>query len=492
MWHRRRKARSGRALALLLLVAAGCQPAGRYPQAPPSRTASADETSKARPAPDFAWLAPRPRLDIPIRFVDAASSPKEWKALPAFWNHEWGGFAGQRTAHVGLSPLGALVALRLSGAHEVIKIKVPLGLPNPAPQIPAVNPPTHGKWLLGKKLFFDRELLPGPSALRTYACADCHKPDTGYTLNRPKAPYGQMNVPTLINCVYNRHQFWDGRAEHLEEVIQRNLDDEGRPAVAEDESGGQAPEVLHRWRGVVRRLRAHPRYVQDFVRVFGTKPTQDNVAKAIATYLRTLLSGNSVYDRAEAARAGRKGEALMAADFRAALDDNSLKALAGNELTGQEVAAQMRLGHTLFHGKARCTVCHGGPLFTDHDFHNVGIGESEFFENERLGRELGRFPHLPPGLKARRYIGAFKTPTLRALPRTGPYMHDGSRESLASVLNYFNRGTRVDLNSFLDPELRDGYGAAWHPDLTAEELRALEMFLKSLDGEPVPSAVAVP
>jgi cytochrome c peroxidase len=491
MGHRRRIACPWRTLPLLLLAAAGCQPAGRYPIAPPGPSAAARDAA-SRPAPDYAWLVPNPPLDIPIRFVDAASRPDEWKALPAFWNHQWGGVAGQRTAHLGLPPLGALAALRLSAAHEVIKIKVPLGLPDPTPHIPAVNPPTHGKWLLGKKLFFDRELLPGPSLERTYACADCHRPATGYAQDRPKAPYGRMNAPTLLNCVYNRRQFWDGRAEHLEEVIQRNLEDEGRPGVPENDSGDQAPEVLHRWGGVVRRLRNQPVYVRDFLRVFGTAPTQDNVAKALATYLRTLLSGNSVYDRAEAARAERRGAALMTADFRAALDDKTLKALVGEALTGQEAAEQMLLGHTLFFGKARCAVCHPGPLFTDRDFHNVGVGESEFFENARPGQEQGRFAHLPPGLKARRYLGAFKTPTLRSLPRTAPYFHDGSRPTLGAALDYFNRETRVDLNRFLDPELLNGDGTAWHPDLTEAELRGLEMFLKSLDGAPVPPDVAGP
>ena len=480
----------------LLLTAAGCQPAGKYPQAPPGRHAPTGATAQPPPAAHYGWLAPRPSSDIPIRFVDAASRPDEWKALPAFWNHAWGGVAGQRTVHLGLpqhGPLGPLAALRLSAAHEVIRIKVPLGLPDPTPHIPAVNPPTLGKWQLGKKLFFDRELLPGPSAERTYACASCHSPNTGYTLPRLRALYGKMNIPTLINCVYNRHQFWDGRVARLEEVLQRNLEDENLPAPGADveEQERSAPEVRHRWGGVVTRLRGRAAYVQDFVRVFGTDPTQDNVAKALATYLRTILSGNAVYDRAEAARAARKGEALAAEDFLAALDDNALKALTGDRATPDQAARELLRGQRLFHGRARCAACHPGPLFTDQDFHNLGVRESDSYDNPP-GKEQGRFATLPPGLKARRYIGAFKTPTLRALPRTAPYMHDGSVPTLAEVVNYFNGAMRADINRYLDPQLLDSEGGALHPALTGEGMRALQTFLRALDGEPVPAVVAEP
>jgi cytochrome c peroxidase len=475
--------------ALFILVAAGCEPARKYPVATtkPSAQPSEDATQPRLP-PEFAWQDPGPSLDIPIRFVDSASRPDEWKNLREFWTHEGGGVGGQRTAHLGLPPMQAVLALRASAEYEVIQIKVPLGLPDPTPNIPAVNPPTHGKWRLGKILFFDRELLQGPDS-RRIACADCHRPVDAFTERRAVARHAFFNVPSLMNCVYNRHQFWDGRATTLEEAIQRTLEDDAAPAVVVKPE--QAPEARHAWSGVIARLRDSSRYRQEFARVFGTPPTLDNAAKALATYLRTILSGNSIYDRAAANRAARKGDTLQAADFRAALDDNTILALAGPSLTGQQTAAALVRGHALLHGKARCAVCHGGPLFTDHDFHNVGIGESDSLDGLVAGRERGRFRRLPAGLKDRRYIGAFKTPTLRGLPRTAPFMHNGSVETLEHVLDYFNAGMRPFHSHLLDPELRSG-SEPWHPGLTPAEIRDLLMFLKSLNGEPVAAVVAQP
>jgi cytochrome c peroxidase len=478
-----------RLVAVLLLLVAGCEPARQYPVATTKSSAQpTEEATKPRLDPKWVWLEPASSLDVPIRFVPS-SNLDQWKSLRQFWTHEWGGIGGQRTAHLGLSPLGAVVALRLSAEHEVIKIQVPLGLPDPTPHIPAVNPPTHGAWRLGKKLFFDRELLQGPEGSRTHACADCHRPAEGFTEHRPLARYGFMNVSSLINCVYNRHQFWDGRAGTLEDAVQRTLQDDAAPAVVSKPV--QSPEARHAWTGVIARLKGSALYRQEFARVFGTGPTLDNAAKALATYLRTILSGNSVHDRAEAERARRKGQALEAADFRAALDDKTLLALAGPSLTGQQAASALLRGHTLLYGKARCAVCHPGPLFTDHDFHNVGIRESNSQANRHPGLERGRFAQLPAGLKDRRYLGAFKTPTLRALPRTGPYMHDGSLDLLTRVLGYFNGSLNPFDHPFVDPEFLSG-SSAWSPQLTAEELRDLLLFLKALDGDPVPTVVAQP
>lgn len=481
-------------LALLLILGLGCQPARKFPAVPHKSSVGEDGTRPRGPEPHYAWIDRTPPPDISIEFVDAASRPDEWKKLTGFWTHSWGGIGGQRTAHLGLSPLGAVAALRLSAAHEVIQVKVPLGLPNPTANIPLSNPPTYHKWLLGKRLFFDRDLLPGVPKHNTRGCTDCHDPTAGFTVHRPRPDSARKNPPTLLNCVYNKHQFWDGRATYLEEVIQRTLGDEMPPDGPP--SADERAEVRHVWFGVVTRLGSDPSYLRNFQRVFGSDPTQDNVAKALATYLRTILSGNSVHDRAEAERARRGAAALEDADFERALDAASLKALAGDALTARQASRELARGHTLFHGKARCAVCHKGPLFTDHDFHNAGIGqgagESDALDNSARGKEGGRFPHLPTGLKDRRYIGAFKTPTLRALPRTAPYMHDGSLPTLAHVLRYFNGGIRGELNLHLDPGLCDAPEAAQRLRLDAEELNALELFLKALDGGAVPRLVAEP
>jgi cytochrome c peroxidase len=365
---------------------------------------------------------------------------------------------------------------------------VPLGLPDPTPNIPPTNRPTHGKWLLGKKLFFDKTLLTGVSRHLSQSCSDCHRPAEGYTVNSERTPtMPRLNPPTLINCVYNKRQFWDGRVAHLEEVIQRTLEDEPAP--------GKPPEedVLgyrHAWPEVVAKVRR--RYNEDFVRVFGSVATQDSIGKALATYMRTILSGHSVYDRAEAERIKAKAPTLQADHFEPFLNERTREALGAQKLTAGQTAVELRHGAELFRGKARCALCHGGPLFTDQDYHNLGVGESEYARNGTRGLETGRFPHLPAGLKDRRYIGAFATPTLRALPRTAPYMHDGSRGSLEGVVKYFNSGIDAEDNPYLAPELLEGRGKARKLDLDDRDVRALVLFLRALDGDPIPKIVAEP
>src|SRR5205085_9656839 len=139
--------------------------------------------------------------------------------------------------------------------------KVPRALPNPADPrlqlIPASNRPTLGKWELGKRLFFDKSILRGKDQI---ACATCHIPGEGYTERAPRAMNGPYNTLSLINCVYNKHQFWDGRATFLEEVIQRTLEDE-RP------SPNRLPEQVHHvWSGVVERLNDNETYKRHFKR----------------------------------------------------------------------------------------------------------------------------------------------------------------------------------------------------------------------------------
>ncbi|MCI0455608.1 MAG: hypothetical protein L0Z62_01345 [Gemmataceae bacterium] len=475
------------ALSLLLSVLAGCERARRYPPQPQLTLERPPEpTRPPTPHSSYAWLEGKPPLDVAIRFTHADTHPAEWKQLPRFWNYHWG---GSGTTHLGLPPLQALAALRLALEREEIRIKVPLGLPDPTPHVPASNPPTYLKWKLGKRLFFDKGLLAGTSKYVSYSCSSCHNPAQGFTVHLAVAHNSRRNPPSLINCVYNRSQFWDGRVATLEEVIQRRLEDEAPPL--KEPVGDERPEDRHVFFGVVNRLDHLPDYVQEFERAFGTRPSQHTVAQALATYMRTILSGNSTYDRARAEQARRGGKELEARDFTAVLDPEALKAIAGSGLNVAAAGRELMKGHDLFHGKARCAGCHSGPLFTDHDFHNVGIGESGERHNRLSGLQTGRFGHLPPGLKDRRYIGAFKTPTLRALPRTWPYLHDGKMPQLEGVIGYFNsRVEGGEANPFLAPQLRDGAEKVRRLNLEAPEVRALELFLRSLDGDPVDTVVA--
>ena len=467
-------------LILVALTAAGCQPAARYPAPATSAAAKpAAPVAEAPPSPGVLWLAPADSgADIPIVFGDAASRPDEWRALPDFWNHFPPPAGGMRVAHVGQPPLQAALALVAMDRLEVIKLKVPLGLPDPTPYIPWANPPTYARWRLGKRLFFDRKLLPARDG---GSCARCHDPGSGFT-SAAFLPGDRlaMNPPSLLNCVYNRHQFWDGRATALEEVAFHDRAEKAGPGVARQK---------HYWPGLVEELRASEDYRRAFRQAFGiTDPTEDAVAKALATYLRTILSGNSLHDRARRAAGKRKDGRLKQEDFEAVLDDAALGRLAGKDADRAATAKALWAGYRFFHGEAGCGRCHGGWAFTDGDFHNIGIRESDYLPAP--GQEPGRFRNVPVGLKEARLIGAFRTPTLRNLPRTGPYFHDGSAETLFEAVQYYNRGVSAEFNRHLDPALLAGPGTARRPGLHDDDVRAIVLFLRALDGEPVHALVS--
>src|SRR5262249_926452 len=164
-----------------------------------------------------------------------------------------------------------------------IKIKVPLGLPDPTPHIPGANPLTYAKWELGRDLFFWNKLSVAPNEA-LFSCSRCHKPEQAFTEKAALAPHMKRNVLSLINCVYNRRQFWDGRAEMREEAI---IGDGGDHAA---ENAGKE----HRFPGFITVVREDAKYKQRFKDVFGIdEPTADAVAKCLATYMRTILSGHS-------------------------------------------------------------------------------------------------------------------------------------------------------------------------------------------------------
>jgi cytochrome c peroxidase len=269
----------------------------------------------------------------------------------------------------------------------------------------------------------------------------------------------------LINCVYNKHQFWDGRVTFLEQVVTRELNDE--------KVTGERRAQDHIWSGLVPRLRDDPRYRERFKIVFGVPPTQDNIAKALATFMRTILSGNSVYDRAQAARG--KDKVLTAKQFETALTNAGKKA---------EIAEKLAKGHDLFHGKARCQACHFGPLFADHDFHNIGVEDIDpIFET-------GRLAQVPLGMKENRLRGAYKTPTLRNLSRTEPYMHNGMFSTLEKVVDFFDRG--INWQDSLATQLLQGPREAQRLNLSKEEIGDLVLFLRALDGDAVDPVLLAP
>lgn len=293
-----------------------------------------------------------------------------------------------------------------------------LGLEQAMP-VPADNPETADKIALGRRLFSD----PALSADRTLACSGCHDPGKAFTDGRPVAVgvsrrKGNRNTPTLINRGYGLSQFWDGRSESLEKQALE-------PIV-------NRKELNMTLEAVVARLRTGGAYGAAFQSVFHRDVNAEDLARALACYVRSIRSGGSRFDR-------------------------YLKL--GEDLTPEESE-----GFMLFRGKGNCTVCHAGPNFSDELFHNTGVAW-------RKGRlpDLGRFI-----VSGRAYDrGAFKTPTLRDVARTAPYMHDGSVATLEEVIEFYDRGGRG--NPFLDANIGP-------LRLTAEEKRALIAFLRALTG----------
>ena len=286
--------------------------------------------------------------------------------------------------------------------------------------IPADNPMSVEKVALGRRLFHDRRL----SRDGTISCATCHDPARTFTNGLAVAvgvggAIGRRNVPTIVNRVYGQTFFWDGRAASLEEQA-------GQPLLNPREMA-TTPEA------VVATVQRDADYVTAFRAVFGRAPDWEDVRRALASFVRSVRSGNSPNDR---------------------FTDGDEAALSEEEQRGRR----------LFLGRADCWRCHRGPNLTDEQFHNTGVAF--------LGGELtdpGRF--AVTGLSDDR--GAFKTPTLREVVRTAPYMHDGSLATLADVVEFYNRGGNP--NPELDSKIRP-------LELSAHDQAALVAFLGALAG----------
>jgi cytochrome c peroxidase len=300
-------------------------------------------------------------------------------------------------------------------------VPVPLGLDPDAMQIPAENPLSAAKIELGKMLYFDKRL----SKDATIACATCHDPALGFTDQKPFSSgvaggVGNRNSPTVINSGFMLFQFWDGRAPTLEEQAKGPIANPVEMASTLDVSVQSIAKVKG--------------YQPYFEKAFGDGVvTIDRVVQAIASYERTVLSGNSAWDR------------FVDGD-KSALSESAQRGL------------------TLFEGKALCTRCHVGFNLSDSLFHNLGVGMS------KPKPDLGRFV-----VSAKEEDkGGFKTPMLRDLQKTAPYMHDGSVKTLEEVVEFYDKGG--EKNQWLDAKVQP-------LQLTAEEKKDLVAFLRSLEGD---------
>ncbi|MEX2286079.1 MAG: cytochrome c peroxidase [Planctomycetaceae bacterium] len=259
---------------------------------------------------------------------------------------------------------------------------------------PKDNSHTPEKVALGRQLYFDGRL----SRDNKVSCASCHDPAKGYSNGEQFATgvdgkKGGRNAPTVINTAYNRFQFWDGREPTLEAQALG-------PIQNPIEMNMTLPEV-------VAKLNKIEGYRTQFQAVFSTDATAEGVAKAIAAYERTLLCGDAPYDRFKAGETGALSESAQR-------------------------------GLKLFVGKASCSACHSGNNFTDNSFHNAGIGMNA--KEPDIGRQ--KVSNLSGD------CGSFKTPTLRDVARSGPYMHDGSIKTLEEVVEHYVKGGVA--NDYLD------------------------------------------
>jgi cytochrome c peroxidase len=299
------------------------------------------------------------------------------------------------------------MALVLVAALLVIPLGLDLYLP-----VPEENPITADKIALGRRLFDDRRLSRDGSI----SCASCHDPARAFSDGRPVAigvfnRTGRRNAPALINRGYGRSFFWDGRVATLEEQVLR-------PIADPDEMDLPVNEAARR-----------------------VGLSVEHLAHALATYVRSILSGESPYDR------------FISGDAAA--------------LTPEQQA-----GLRIFRGPGNCTACHIGPTLTDERFHNTGVAwvaPPGGASGRPVLIDAGRF--LVTGDPADR--GAFKTPTLREVARTAPYMHDGGIPTLQQVVDFYDRGGNP--NPLLDLDIRP-------LGLSAADKRALVAFLRSLSG----------
>jgi len=358
------------------------------------------------------------------------------------------------------------LAQRHGKPADLLKLAHQPNLGLPAPPTPADNPLTREKIALGRKLFYDRRL----SLNQTFSCAMCHIPEQGFTSQEQATAIGiegrtvRRNAPTIYNVAYLTSLFHDGRESTLENQV-------WGPFLAVNEMGN--PSVG----AVLDKLNALPDYRGLFEKAFRRGPTMDTVGQAIASYERTLNAADSPFDRWHFAK---QKEALSPPAQR---------------------------GYALFAGKAGCVQCHligsATALFTDNRLHNTGVGYQESMQREPdktrvqvapgvafdvSAASIGQVAEPRPGDLGRYEVSQnpadrwkYRTPSLRNVALTAPYMHHGGMATLRQVVEFYNRGGVPNEN--LDPLI--------HPlNLDGDEIDSLVAFLGSLSGSRVDALVS--
>ena len=302
-------------------------------------------------------------------------------------------------------------------ATAALSLDVPKGLEGLALVVPADNALTAAKALLGSRLFFDQRLSRDGSM----ACQSCHQHAYGWTdgqrfSTKVNGQQNTRNSPSLYNVGYQPHYYWDGRAATLEANV---------AAAWKGHMGGD-PDA------VAQKLQSVTGYVSEFAAVFGEPGVSgDKIVAALSSFVRSLRSGNSAYDRGELSAAAQRGQTLF---------------------------------------NQRCQMCHLPPLFTDHMFHNVGVGEQPDPGRGKIDPELA---------------GAFKTPSLRSAAKTGPYFHDGSAATLREAVAVMARGGIE--NEGLAPVLLSVRSLPAVSEADIDDLVAFVESLTSVEAFPTPA-----
>ncbi|WP_081613834.1 cytochrome c peroxidase [Rhodopirellula sallentina] len=303
--------------------------------------------------------------------------------------------------------------------HAILDVKLPHGLHAAAGNvfIPEDNPMTRAKIELGRQLYFDTRL----SSDNSISCASCHVPEEGWGANTQfgigvDGQTGNRNSPVSFNRILSRHQFHDGRAGTLEEQAVGPIEN---PIEM-----GNTHDVC------VQTLGSIPVYKLQFDHIFDDGLTIENVGRAIATFERSVVTGPAPYDYYAPLATFEKAfaddleyldeEPELAEQYKRLKEEAAKNPMSESAIRGME----------LTFGKANCTVCHAGANFTDEQFHNLGVG----MDSDEP--DLGRYEIT----KEEKDRGAFKTPTMRNVADSAPYMHDGSQKTLEEVVEWYDKG----------------------------------------------------
>ncbi|MEQ8851875.1 cytochrome c peroxidase [Gimesia sp.] len=331
--------------------------------------------------------------------------------------------------------------------HQILEVTLPLGLSAGQAQIQGLteNPLTRAKVELGRQLYFDKRL----SSDNTISCASCHHPDEGWGRHTQfgigiRDQEGGRNSPISYNRILSGPQFWDGRAATLEE--------QAVGPIANPIEMGNTHETA------VKTIKKIPGYQMQFKKIFKDGVNIDNVGKAIAAFERAVVTGPTPFDYQEQLKPFLKLDKEDLEDFKEEYE--AALAMTKKHPMSDSAKRGMKL---FFSEEVNCAACHLGPNLADEKYHNLGVGM------DADKPDLGRYEVT----KQEKDKGAFKTPTIRNVEQSAPYMHDGSLETLEEVVEHYNKGGTP--NPWLSDKVKK-------LNLSAQDKKDLVAFMKACTG----------